>query len=112
MILLSGVVGSTAYGLAREGDDFQVVFVSGRKEQCRRQTLDWLERQEIRYHDSELFMRADSDNRPDVEVKRDIYKQHIEGRYEVAYVLDDRDAVVAMWRSLGLTVLQVAEGNF
>ena len=93
-------------------DDYQVVFVSGRKERCREQTLEWLERHEIWYHDAELFMRADDDNRPDYLVKHDIYKQHIEGRYEVAYVLDDRDQVVAMWRELGLTVLQVAEGNF
>jgi hypothetical protein len=29
----------------------------------------------------------------------------------VLYVLDDWDRVMAMWRSLGLTVLQVAPGN-
>ena len=33
--------------------------------------------------------------------------------YDVAGVLDDRDQVVKMWRNeLGLTCLQVAEGNF
>jgi hypothetical protein len=30
----------------------------------------------------------------------------------VVAVFDDRDQVVRMWRSLGLTVFQVAEGNF
>ena len=34
------------------------------------------------------------------------------GDSRVRFVLDDRNSVVAMWRSLGLTCLQVAEGDF
>ena len=30
----------------------------------------------------------------------------------VLFILDDRNGVVEMWRSLGLKCLQVAEGNF
>jgi hypothetical protein len=37
---------------------------------------------------------------------------HIRPNYDVKYVIDDRDQVVDMWRSLGLRVLQVAPGNF
>lgn len=37
---------------------------------------------------------------------------HIRDRYDVRVVLDDRDSVVKMWRSLGLTCLQVALGEF
>ena len=33
-------------------------------------------------------------------------------KYNVHFVLDDRQQVVDMWRSLGLTVFQVAEGDF
>ncbi|MFI8091530.1 hypothetical protein ACIF9R_24955 [Streptomyces sp. NPDC086080] len=29
-----------------------------------------------------------------------------------AHFLDDRDRVVALWRSLGIVCLQVDEGNF
>jgi hypothetical protein len=57
-------------------------------------------------------MRRRNDNCPDTEVKLGIYKRHIEPHVQVAYVLDDRDAVAAMWRSIGLTVLQVAPGDF
>ena len=33
-------------------------------------------------------------------------------KYNIKYVIDDRNQVVKMWRELGLTVLQVADGNF
>ena len=59
-----------------------------------------------------LLMRADGDGRPDVEVKLDLYDAHIRRRYRVMYVLDDRDQVVADRRSIGMTVFQVAPGDF
>ena len=89
-----------------------VAYVSGRKEQCRCQTEMWLRANVGHWDDVEgLWMRANKDNRPDVQVKRDIYQQHFAGR-DIAGVIDDRANVVRMWRSLGLTVLQVAEGNY
>jgi hypothetical protein len=94
--------------LARNGH--QIIFISGRKEQCRRETVAWL-----RLHGldaTRLYLRADSDNRPDQVLKREIYDKHILGRHDVAGVIDDRDRVVRVWRSLGLTCLQVAEGKF
>lgn len=94
-----------------------IVFVSGRMEDCREQTLDWLHehvcRRALTCFHAPLFMRADDDYRRDTVVKREIYETWIAGRYDVAGVIDDRDQVVKMWRNeLGLTCLQVAEGNF
>jgi len=57
-------------------------------------------------------MREVGDRRKDTEVKAEIYHRFIEPQYDVHYILDDRDQVVKMWRSLGLTCLQVAEGAF
>jgi hypothetical protein len=57
-------------------------------------------------------MREYGDQRKDSIVKAEIFDQEIRGRYHVVAVFDDRDQVVRMWRSLGLTVFQVAEGNF
>ena len=87
-----------------------VVFVSGRKECCREITTQWLEQ----YFDFgiDLYMRRDDDDRDDVIVKREIYEQHIKGRYNVQLVLDDREKVVRMWRQQGLTCLAVADGDF
>jgi hypothetical protein len=88
-----------------------IAYVSGRKERCRRQTEMWLAAHVGYWDDAEgLFMRGDHDHRSDVEVKREIYDWHFAG--QVAGVIDDRASVVAMWRSLGLTVFQVAEGDF
>ncbi len=91
---------------------YQILFVSGRDEVCREETLRWLDQHDVAAPGEPLWMRRHKDKRPDTEVKLEIYKRHIEPSWHVAYVLDDRDAVVAMWRSLGLTVLQVAPGNF
>jgi hypothetical protein len=57
-------------------------------------------------------MRRSGDNRCDSIVKEEIYREHIEGKYNVLAVFDDRDRVVDMWRRLGLLCLQVYYGDF
>lgn len=94
----------------RDGD-VEIVMMSGRDSVCRQETRDWLKQHHIKY--AALHMRAENDNRKDNIVKRELYEQHIAGKYNVLFVLDDRNQVVDMWRNeLGLTVLQVAEGDF
>lgn len=88
-----------------------VVFCSGRTEGCRAETEKWLaEHVAVPYE--ALHMRPVGDFREDAALKRDIYDQHIAGRYEVVAVFDDRSRVVAMWRATGLPVFQVAYGDF
>ncbi|MGI8647233.1 MAG: 5'-hydroxyl kinase [Acidimicrobiales bacterium] len=103
----------------RDAMTAEVIFVSGRSEECRPQTEQWLSDKlalGYPYIDKEtfppLFMRPAGDNRKDAIIKREIFDQHIRNKYDVKYVIDDRNQVVAMWRSLGLTVLQVADGDF
>lgn len=91
---------------------YTILWVSGRDEVCRSITESWLQWQGARMPDEPLWMRPAGDKRPDTEIKLEIYRRHIEPTYRVAYVLDDRNAVVAMWREQGLTVLQVADGPF
>lgn len=90
---------------------YKIVFVSGRMEQARKATTQWLVRH-TGLTGVPLFMRDDGDMRSDTVVKRELYDNHIEPYYHVDYVLDDRNKVVAMWRGLGLSVLQVADGDF
>lgn len=59
-----------------------------------------------------LHMRRTDDKRSDAAVKNEIFNNHIQGRYNIEYVYDDRDQVVNMWRSKGLTVFQVNDGDF
>ncbi len=92
---------------------YGVVYCSGRTDACRLATGTWLRKHlpKVGVH-AELFMRPVGDVRKDSVVKAEIFDRHIRDRYNVVGVFDDRDQVVAMWRSLGLTVFQVAEGNF
>lgn len=94
--------------------DCQLIFVSGRDEICRHETLQWLSKYlELPTEEIRLYMRRHRDNRKDSIVKRELFEAHIAGRYEVMMVLDDRNQVVEMWRKeLGLTCLQVEEGGF
>lgn len=88
----------------------EVLFVSGRMEAARLKTRRWLA--SLGLGRFPMFMRADGDLRPDVVVKREIFERDIKPLHTILAVLDDRNSVVAMWRELGLTVLQVAEGDF
>jgi hypothetical protein len=97
--------------LVADAGRHRIVLMSGRDGVCRPETEAWLAEHKVPY--DELWMRAERDNRKDSIVKRELYEAHVAGRYAVAWILDDRDQVVSMWRrELGLTVLQVAEGAF
>lgn len=61
---------------------------------------------------SPLFMRATGDHRPDSVVKLELFNKFVRDNYHVRFVLDDRNSVIGMWRSLGLDAFQVNEGNF
>jgi predicted kinase len=88
-----------------------VVFCSGRSEDARGATTDWLaEHVGVPY--AALHMRPMGDQRRDAVVKQEIFEREIRDRYRILCVFDDRAQVVRMWRSLGLPVFQVAEGLF
>ena len=57
-------------------------------------------------------MRQLGDSRRDAVVKGEIFEAEIRDRWRIVGVFDDRQHVVRMWRELGLTVFQVAEGDF
>jgi predicted kinase len=88
-----------------------IVFCSGRDEVCRAETEAWLDLY-VRVPYEGLFMRPAGDSRKDSIVKRQIFDAEIAHRWRVIGVFDDRRQVVRMWRALGLTVFQVAEGDF
>ncbi|OIP78302.1 MAG: hypothetical protein AUK48_01980 [Oscillatoriales cyanobacterium CG2_30_44_21] len=88
----------------------KIIFLSGRNDQFKPQTLDWLAKHHIRF--DELHMRHSGDTRKDSIVKQEMYEQFILHKYNISFVLDDRDQVVRVWRDLGLTCLQVDYGDF
>ena len=90
--------------------DYAILIVSGREDTCKDKTIGWLSKNYVMY--DELFMRKHGDYRPDEVIKKEIYDKHIKDKYDVEFVLDDRNKVVKMWRGIGLKCLQVAEGDF
>lgn len=89
----------------------RVVFLSGRTAACRDATDIWLRTHVLTDFDA-LHMRPVGDFRKDSVVKAELFDAHVRDSYDVTCVLDDRKQVVEMWRAMGITVLQVAEGDF
>ncbi len=106
---------------------FRVVIFSGRNDRSFNATVSWLKSHEVP-HDL-LVMRPDkfkdkswpiADGNPATPDMRfmpdDILKKHMLDAFvdidDVFLVVDDRNKVVDMWRSLGLSVFQVAPGDF
>ena len=89
---------------------YHVIFLSGRTDACQDATMDWLDKHvAVSY---ELHMRKAGDGRKDWIVKQELFDSFVRDKYNVACVFDDRDQVVQLWRAMGLTCSQVAEGNF
>ena len=118
--------------------DSQVIFCTGRMEQFREVTRNFLldkcevqgylslvaedDRWEYKYRkmveddiDVVLMMRPDKRRHdPDSEIKQDMLNEilKIVDKKNITFAVDDRQRVVDMWRANGITCLQVAEGNF
>lgn len=105
----NGPVVTVVRALAAAGH--RIIYLSGRAEDARAATNVWIAAH-IGVPGEALYMRPAKDNRPDETVKRALFEVYVKPRYEVTAVLDDRSKVVAMWRGLGLTVMQVAPGDF
>lgn len=88
----------------------QVILVSGRDESCRKETMEWLDMYGVEYN--MLFMRPKDDYRKDTIVKREIYQNEIEGKFNVLAVYDDRLQVLDMWYEQGIFTFNVNQGQF
>lgn len=93
--------------------DFTIVLVSARIESERDITIFQLKKYNIIDYVDKIYLRMNGDYRDDTSVKEDLLKDLIRD-YNRSPILwfDDRDKVVKHIRSLGITVCQVAEGNF
>ena len=85
-----------------------IILCSGRSEEHRQQTIDWLAQQGVNYHD--LRLRKDNDRCADSVVKREMLANL--DQIKILFVVEDRSRVVEMWRSEGLVCLQCAPGEF
>ena len=96
---------------ALKAQGYRVHIFSARGDIAKDITINWLKKHNVHY--DVLTMREMDTYTPDEVLKRfwvlDFYPNY---KNDVLCVFDDRDKVVKMWRELGLTCFQVAEGNF
>lgn len=83
---------------------FPIFLCSGRSEDQRKVTEEWLSTNGVSYE--KLFMRPSGDYRPDHIIKEEMLKQWQADGYQPFIIFDDRPTVVEMWRKNGLYVLQ------
>lgn len=94
----------------RYGEGFRKIILSGRNGESQPETEKWLLDNGIHY--DELHMRKPGDTRKDSVIKRELFEEHIKDKYNVLFIVDDRDQVVDLWRSMGITCLQCNYGTF
>jgi hypothetical protein len=87
-----------------------IILCSGRGEETREVTEQWLKDQELCF--TKLFMRKAKDYRKDSIVKVELLQQIREQFGEPFLWFDDRTQVVDAIRAEGVRVLQVAPGDF
>lgn len=89
---------------------YQIYITSGRSDEVRDKTEQWLKDNNIIYH--KLIMRKAGDYTGDDELKVSWLEDGQINKQEVLCVFDDRDRVVRAWRDAGLPCFQVAAGEF
>lgn len=96
--------------------DYPIVYATGRPGNYMKYTKEWLEKHDLHLPKAEwptlLFSRQAKDHRKDDIVKEIILEFEIKTRFNILFVVDDRQQVVDMWRKHGNVVLQCAKGNF
>ena len=92
--------------------DFNVTLLTGRDEEHRKVTENWLERNSIFYGD--LLMRPAGNREDDTTLKVKMLEEHMteDQRRSIQTIFEDRGRVVKGLRDAGYHVCQVAEGNF
>ncbi len=122
--------------LAMHAQGVKIMFMSGRDQKYRPETIRFIEKycrinviQNTTWNRPdneenipipyELHMRGETapdpdklDQRKDSIIKEELFDKYVNGKYNVLFVLDDRDQVVDTWRNMGLTCYQVAPGAF
>jgi phosphoglycolate phosphatase-like HAD superfamily hydrolase len=89
----------------------RVIIASGRNKSEGPDTIKTLKRW-VPYIDSvPMYMRSDSDYRPDTEAKLGLLHKMRNDGFNPTFAFDDRPSVIRMWREQGLLVADVGKGK-
>jgi phosphoglycolate phosphatase-like HAD superfamily hydrolase len=91
---------------------YDIIFVTGRSERSRKDTVEWLDENDLHNSLSKVYMRPDGDYRSDDIVKCEILDQIIkEYGFKPDIWFDDRPRVVRAIRARGVFVVDVYQGE-
>jgi hydroxymethylpyrimidine pyrophosphatase-like HAD family hydrolase len=91
---------------------YDIIFVTGRSERSRKDTVEWLDENDLHNSFSKVYMRPDGDYRSDDIVKCEILDQIIkEYGFKPDIWFDDRPRVVRAIRARGVFVVDVYQGE-
>jgi hypothetical protein len=96
--------------------DLVVFFITGRTEELREVSEEWLRLHMSRsvLRNSHLHMRDEDehDHRSIAKFKADVFERHIKGKYDVLFAIDDHISIIKTWRSLGIVALDCAGNSY
>lgn len=87
----------------------KIIILSGRDGSCKGLTEEWLQFHDVKY--DEIYLRPENDYRKDSIIKKEIYENHIKGKYNVICAIDDRLQVLDIYYKLGIFTMNVNQGN-
>lgn len=85
-------------------DGYHILIVTSRMEKWRGLTSLWLAKNKVTSH--ALFMRPNSDFRPDYEVKKDILDK-ISKHWDVIHAVDDNPNVIRLWEDNKISTTKI-----
>ena len=90
--------------------DIELIFVTGREgtEALKTVTENELDLYFPSYH---IFYRPENDYRKAAVVKKEIYENHIKGKYDILFAIDDDETNIKMFQELGLNTLHCRYGK-
>lgn len=95
---------------AIRGYGVRIALCTGRPEEYRDETMDWLRKHAIDW--DRLLMRPEGNYQSDDLVKPALAADAGLTKDNVLFIMEDRDKMVRMWRQLGFVCFQVQEGAY
>lgn len=101
------IAGTVEIVRALAASGFEIIGFTARPSKWRRMTIDWCVKHDVPI--SDFLMRHDTDFRPAPALKLDLVQERFGASPsdQILFLLEDREDVIAAFRALGITCLQV-----
>lgn len=88
---------------------FKIIIMSGLEDKYQENRENWYKAHGVPY--DELYMRKAGDSRKDCIIKKELFDEHIRGKYFCFTVIEDREQMREMYTEMGLSHRMFSIGN-